>query len=879
MNHDTLACDNLARNNLAKIQELVLQSPLSGLVVPIHEVPDPVFAERMMGDGIAIDPTGNTLLSPVDGTVIQFFKTGHALTLKTEAGVEILIHIGLETVTLKGEGFKPLVQEGDKVVIGQPLLEFDLDFLARNARSLISPIIITDSQGENLSWQASGLVVAGEDRLMVLGGSSECATDEAADLAVAPAPVAIDCSGEPDAQADVLIPNPTGLHARPSAVFVKERKEFAAAVRLACNGLEGRADSVTEIMKLNTRQGDLLTIKAWGPHSIATVEALVFAVKGGLGEDVSGFNPSAAVAESASERLAEETPLLSFGSTDPNRLAGVKAAAGMTVGTVVQVGVQAFSFEEHGADSVTELAALTESMVAARGKLSDLVIKLQADGKKEQAEIFTAHLELIDDPAISAAAVAQIDAGYGAAFSWNQAINAEVEALRALNNPVMSARAADIQDVGNRVLAELTGVSVSADAWPENAIPVYKDVTPSDLLTLDLDKVVGLCSLDGGASSHAAIISRSLDLPYLAGVDGKIRELENGTQIILDADNGFVQLNPTTADVEHCQTFKQKAEAEYQAALARAFEHAVTTDGVAVEIAANIGSLADAKKAVELGAEGVGLLRTEFLYLERTTAPSEDEQTQIYTDILKAMGPDRPVIIRTLDVGGDKPLPYLPLPAEENPFLGERGIRVGINRPSILRTQIRALLRSANAGKLRVMLPMVGSLDEFRVVKALMDEESAKLNVSVELGIMIEVPSAAIMAREFAREVAFFSIGTNDLTQYTLAMDRGHPRMASRIDGLHPAVLRMISMTCRGAAASDRWTGVCGGLASDLEAIPLLIGLGVNELSVSVPTLPLVKAKVRELSMARCRQLAAEALLMEDGAQVRALLKKWQGQE
>ena len=869
----------MSHDTLAKERELFLLSPLSGLVVPIHEVPDPVFAERMMGDGIAIDPTGNTLLSPVDGTVIQFFKTGHALTLQTEDGVEILIHIGLETVTLNGEGFKPLVLEGDKVKAGQPLLEFDLDFLARNARSLISPIIITSSQAETLSCQASGAVVAGQDRLMVLGGSSKSstaqATNQATDQAVAES-VAIDSSGKPDAQSDVLIPNPTGLHARPAAIFVKQRKAFSAEIKLGCNGVEGRSDSVTEIMKLNTSQGDVLTIKAWGSDAAVAVETLIAAVQGGLGEDVSGFNPAMAA---AGEELPEEAPLLSFGSQDPNRLAGVKAATGMTVGYIVHAGDLEFVYEDRAEDGAAERRKLDDSLLVVRKTLTHLVSSLQSEGKQEQADIFAAHLELLDDPAITAAAKARINEGFSAPFAWDKAIGDEVSALRGLNNPILAGRAADIQDVGNRVLADLTGVSVMADAWPENAIPVYKDVTPSDLLTLDLDRVAGLCSLEGGASSHAAIISRSLDLPYLAGVDSKIRELENGTQIILDADKGFVQLNPTTEDVEYCKTFKQKAEAEYQAALACASGHAVTTDGIAIEIAANIGSLADAKKAVELGAEGVGLLRTEFLYLERTTAPSEDEQTQIYTDILKAMGPERPVIIRTLDVGGDKPLPYLPLPAEENPFLGERGIRVGINRPSILRTQIRALLRSANAGKLRVMLPMIGALDEFRAVKKLMDEESAKLDVTVELGIMIEVPSAAIMARELAREAAFFSIGTNDLTQYTMAMDRGHPRMASRIDGLHPAVLRMIAMTCEGAAAENRWTGVCGGLASDLEAIPLLVGLGVNELSVSVPTLPLVKAKVRELNMAKCRELSAEALTMEDGAQVRALLKKWQSQE
>ena len=859
----------MSQDTLALGKPLSLLSPLSGLIVPITDVPDPVFAERMMGDGIAIDPTGSTLLAPVDATVIQFFKTSHAMTLKTDDGIELLIHVGLETVVLNGEGFKPLVAEGDKVKAGQPLLEFDMDYLARHARSLMTPIILT-SPDIALSSFAAGMVEAGKSQLMVIGGSPEVNT--------AAGGTVIDCSGQPDAQAEVMIPNPAGLHARPSAVLVKECKGFDAEVRLECHLTEGRADSVTEIMKLNTRQGDQLTIRAWGPEAPAVVNALVAAIEAGLGEDVSGFDAATFASTTDLVQLPEEAPLLNFASADPNRLNGVKAAAGMVVGKIVHTGDIEFVYEEQGVSTAVENQHLDNSMIAVRKALSELVSNLQTVDKQEQADIFAAHLELLDDPAITAAAKDFITEGCSAAFAWDKAIANEVAALRSLNNPVLAGRAVDIQDVGNRVLADLCGLMVSADNWPNNAIPVYKDVTPSDLLSLDLDKVVGLCSLEGGASSHAAIIARSLGLPYLAGVDVRIRELKNDAQVILNADSGFVQINPTLADVEHCLTFKEKSEAEYSVALACANEPAITRDGVTIEVAANIGSLADAQKAVELGADGVGLLRTEFLYLERVTAPTEDEQTRIYSDILGAMGPERPVIIRTLDVGGDKPLPYLPLPEEENPFLGERGIRVGINRPDILRTQVRALLRSAGKGNLKVMLPMIGALDEFRVVKKLVDEEAEKLGANVELGIMIEVPSAALMAPELAKEVAFFSIGTNDLTQYTMAMDRGHPRMASRIDGLHPAVLRMIAMTCNGAATADRWVGVCGGLASDLEAIPLLLGLGVQELSVSVPTLPLVKAKVRELNLDNCRRLAQEALTMEDGAQVRELLKKWESE-
>jgi phosphocarrier protein FPr len=273
-----------------------------------------------------------------------------------------------------------------------------------------------------------------------------------------------------------------------------------------------------------------------------------------------------------------------------------------------------------------------------------------------------------------------------------------------------------------------------------------------------------------------------------------------------------------------------------------------------------------------LGGEGVGLLRSEFLFMGRSEAPTEDEQYEAYAAIARAVGPERPLIIRTLDVGGDKPLAYVPIPAEASPFLGERGIRVGLNRPELLRTQLRAILRASEHGLVHVMFPMVATLPELRATRRMLEEERERLGVPpVQVGIMIEIPAAALMARQFAREVDFFSIGANDLTQYTLAMDRGHPKLAPQVDGLNPAVLRLVAMTVEAAEAEGRWVGVCGGIASDQQAVPLLIGLGVSELSVSVPTIPSIKAQIRALDLAACRQLAERAIELETAADVRAL--------
>ena len=296
---------------------------------------------------------------------------------------------------------------------------------------------------------------------------------------------------------------------------------------------------------------------------------------------------------------------------------------------------------------------------------------------------------------------------------------------------------------------------------------------------------------------------------------------------------------------------------------------------------ANIGGLEDAQEATTKGAEGVGLLRSEFVFLGRTKAPTEDEQAEIYTAIARTLAPGQPLVIRTLDVGGDKPLPYLPIAPEENPFLGERGIRVGLNRPEVLRTQVRAILRAADAGaKINVMFPMIATIEDFRQAKAIFEEERAALGVApVPVGIMVEVPSVAVMAPQFAAEVDFFSVGTNDLTQYTLAMDRGHPKLAPQVDGLNPAVLGLIALAAKAAHDAGRWVGVCGGMASDPQAVPILLGLGVDELSVSIPAIPAVKAQIRSLSLAQCQELAARALTQDSAAAVRALVPAYDDEE
>jgi len=398
---------------------------------------------------------------------------------------------------------------------------------------------------------------------------------------------------------------------------------------------------------------------------------------------------------------------------------------------------------------------------------------------------------------------------------------------------------------------------------------VAHDISPSDTASLDPQRVLGFCTAVGGPTAHAAIIARAMGFPAVVSVGEDVMKLDNGTLAILDGVAGTLVIEPDAETLARAQEAQRLYQARRLAAQASSAEPAVTRDGHRVEIVANIGGVADARKAHAAGAEGVGLLRTEFLFLDRASAPTETEQFEVYRDIALALE-GKPVIIRTLDIGGDKPLPYINMAPEENPFLGERGIRLCLARPDLLRQQVRAILRAASYGKLRIMFPMVADLSEWQAARAIVEELRAELYApEIEVGIMVEVPSAALLAEVFAREVDFFSIGTNDLTQYTLAMDSTHPSLAGKSDGLHPAVLRLIQHTVEGAHAAGKWVGVCGELGADPQAVPILLGLGVDELSISVPAIPMVKAQVRDLTLTEAQRLAQEALACATAPEVR----------
>jgi len=837
-----------ARNDHSRI---VIIAPLSGALVPLERVPDPVFSQKMVGDGIAIDPLDNILLAPCDGEIAQLHPAGHAITVVTAGGIQVLMHIGLDTVTLNGQGFSPKVKRGDQVSTGAPLVEFDLDFLATHAKSLLTPVVITNSERVVSFEHAAGMVNAGKDPVfsLIANSASDAATGQHAERVTS---------------RSILIPNPLGLHARPSAVLANIAKSFRSDIHILLGAKKANAKSVTSIMALDVGRGAKVIFSAQGPDAAEAVAKLTELLQERFGD--AGFKPAPAPESAAA-------PVRWPRSDDPNLLAGVPASPGIGAGNIFQVRHGEISIVENADHPDQERELLFASIERAKGQLAAIQDRLQAGDDPAKAAIFAAHVELAQDPALVDVAISAIAKGKSAAFAWKSAFESSAKVLAEMSNQVLAQRANDLRDVGGRVLELLTGTERGKREYPRHSILIAEDLSPSDTASLDRTRIMGFCTARGGPTSHVAILARSLGIPALAGVDPRALEVPNSTLVILDANRGLLRLNSSLAEMNEILEAKKVAEEKYQGDLAHARDPAVTLDGHRIEVVANIAAVEDARRFEGLGGEGVGLLRSEFLFLERTFPPTEDEQFEAYKAIAEALGASRPLIIRTLDAGGDKPLPYLPLPAEDNPFLGERGIRVGLDRPELLRAQLRAILRAAAFGKIQVMLPMVATLGELRDAKAILTEEAARLGVPpVPLGIMVEIPAAALMTAQLAGEADFFSIGTNDLTQYTLAMDRSHPKLAPQVDALNPAVLRLITLCVAGAHSRGRPVGICGGIAGDARALPLLLGFGLDALSVSLPAIPAVKAQIRSLDLSACRELARKALDCGTASEVRALV-------
>jgi len=561
-------------------------------------------------------------------------------------------------------------------------------------------------------------------------------------------------------------------------------------------------------------------------------------------------------------------------------LKGIPASSGVAVGKAY-VYVKEFMIAERKVKKSEVKGELKKFRVALeRSKKQILEIKEKTSreiGEKE-ANIFQAQLLMLEDPAFVAEVENKIKSGKSAEVAVNEVVKSLISTFSAIKDEYLKERALDIEDIGERVIRNLLGYKDSLEL-AQKAVVIAENLTPSDTARMDIKKVLGFATEVGGATSHTAIIAREYGIPAVVGVGNVTEKVKPGELVIVDGNNGLVIVNPDQKTVNRYVKISGEIKQRFEELKKFAFLPAVTADGHRIEVAANIGNLNEVKLALTYGAEGIGLLRTEFLYLDRTTPPNEEEQFKVYSQIAQSLG-EKPVIIRTLDVGGDKPLPYLKMSKELNPFLGWRGIRISIEELDIFKEQLRAILRASVYGNLKIMFPMISTLEEVKTAKNILNEAKEELRSrsvpfkeDVEVGIMIETPSAALMADALASEVDFFSIGTNDLTQYTLAVDRTNERVSGLYDALHPAVIRLIDKTVKAAHKRGKWTGICGELASDPEAIPILIGLGLDELSVNPPSVTNVKKLVRSISYNEAKQLAKKAIKMTNAKEVRNLVK------
>lgn len=520
------------------------------------------------------------------------------------------------------------------------------------------------------------------------------------------------------------------------------------------------------------------------------------------------------------------------------------------------------------ADAEAEVAKLEATLAAAEEELRGLYEAAKEKMGEQEAEIFDAHLTILgDEYSVREPIIQRIrEQKQNAAAAITDQFDELAQMFRSLGDELMAERAADAEDLKQQLLRICLGCGrQDLSVLPGDVIVLAEELTPSDTVRMDTAHVKGIATRLGGATAHSAIIARTLGIPAAAGIDGWQTEALNGHMAILDGADGTLTVDPTDEETASYQSRKAQADCEAQALEAFRTCPSQTKDGAALEICANIGTPQEAQQAMKYGADGVGLFRSEFLFMDRDALPTEDEQFEAYRMAAQTMA-GKPLIIRTLDVGGDKKLPTLELPHEDNPFLGFRAIRMTLSHPEIFRPQLRAILRAAAYGDVRVMFPMIGSMDQLREAKALLREQEQTLQAEgvptgpVKVGMMVEIPAAAVLAEEFAKEVDFFSIGTNDLTQYALAVERGNAAVAHLYAPEHPAVLRLIAMTAQAAAERHIPCGMCGEAAGDPKLAPAFVGMGVNELSMSPRRVPAVRKLLSGLTMDECRQ-AAEKLL------------------
>ncbi|MGB5292801.1 MAG: glucose PTS transporter subunit IIA, partial [Lysobacterales bacterium] len=561
-----------------------LMAPMDGVILPLEQVPDPVFSQKMVGDGISIDPTSQVLCAPCDGEVSHVHRAGHALTMTTADGLELMMHIGLDTVQLKGEGFTPKVEAGQAIKSGEALIEFDADFLATHAKSLLTQVLVTNSERVSRFLPESGYVQSGRDLLLTL---------ELSEVAVE-----VDTSGgESVTSGEVIVPNTTGLHARPAAVLANLAKKYQSRIWLQRGDDQANAKSVVSIMGLEVVYQDKVRLGAEGADAQQAIDALFPLLNAGLGDEGTQPAPAPATIEISEDAAPAPIPR----SSDPNLLLGVAASPGLSVGRIFQLRRREIQVEETGESPDQERQRLDDALDQARLQLETLQAEVSAQADPAKAAIFAAHQELLDDPDLKEIAESCISKGKSAAFSWKSAFTTHAERLKKLKNELIAARAIDLTDVGMRVLSIITGQAPRELEIPLDSILVAEELSPSDTASLDPERVLGFCTVGGGATSHVAILAQALGIPAVAGIEPRALELEDSLTVVLDGSKGQLRLKPDEAEIERIKNLKERQAVKQKADLAAAHQAATTIDGHQIEVFANIGNEQEARRSVELG--------------------------------------------------------------------------------------------------------------------------------------------------------------------------------------------------------------------------------------------------------------------------------------
>ena len=845
------------------LKKIEIASPADGIAVALEKLPDEVFSKKIIGTGLAVIPEGNIAYSPCDGKIVSIHKARHAAVIESE-GIQILCHIGIDSVNLNGEGFKAFVSAEDKVKTGDKLISFDKKLIKKKAASEAIITIILDEAFE-----------AGEFSSGHLKKGRHLFTAAMKKTAMPNEDNSIDCleikkrenNDINTASAIVQIKNSSGLHARPAAIIASISGKFPdEEIYLIYGNKKADTKSIVELMGLALEAGSKAELTVSGPNAIKAIKAVSSAINSGLGEETIKGSPKKTTDKEESPASIKTAIDTKKDENDERNkeMKGIPVTCLPAFGKTLLLQRENFTFEENSSFSYSEEKTILKKAIEAVKQ--NLASKAKAcNGAK--SEIYNAHIMILEDPHLLAECDENLKRGKTAAAAFKAAAEESISILDKTEDNLLMGRKADYKSISGQVLNNILGRKNSFSCNPGTVL-IAEEFFPEDIDLINKN-IAGLISAEGTQQSHASIILKNAGIPFITGAGKNILKTEDGTAVFINRRPGEIFLNPK--DTEILRQSLNKYMLNLANAEAKKNEPAITSDGIRITVMGNAGTEEEAARSCEKGGEGIGLLRTEFLFAGHENEPSEDEQTESYSAIA-ASQKGQPVIIRILDCGNDKNLKFVNIPQESNPALGLRGMRAFSLNERIFRTQARAILRVNPEGLAKILLPMITFPDEFRKYKRIILEEQQKLGVSkAEIGIMLEVPAAALMVNKFAKDADFFSLGTNDLTQYTLATDRTESRYSGQNDSLSPAMLMLIKSAAEAADKNKKPIGICGTAASDLTALPILMGLGLRNIAVTAAEIPLVKSLIRKISISECAKLAEKALSMESAAEVREL--------